>query len=147
METEADNVLMENFRVRLGFVGKMVVICQGQSGGLCLFWSDNMDVIILSYSFFHIDVQVCSHQNLLWRMTDLYGHPEASQRHHDWTLLKRFHSMSTLPWICAGDFIEILDDCEKVGGLRRPKGLMKNFRSTLDDCELQDLGYSGSDFT
>lgn len=115
METKANNVLMERIRVQLGFVGKLVVNCVGRSGGLCLFWADSVDVSLLSYSLFHIDVQIVTHQNTLWRLTGFYGHPEVNQRHHGWQLLRRLNSMSGLPWICIGDFNKIIDDSEKLG--------------------------------
>ncbi|KAK0608824.1 hypothetical protein LWI29_036579 [Acer saccharum] len=62
----ANNVLTEDFRVKLGFVGKLVVNCNGRSGGLCLFWLDVVDVNLLSYSLFHIDVQVIAQWSLVF---------------------------------------------------------------------------------
>lgn len=56
METKANNVLMENSRVKLGFSGKWVVNCDGRKGGLGLFWSNEVVVNLLSFSLFHIDV-------------------------------------------------------------------------------------------
>lgn len=55
--------------------------------------------------------------------------------------------MSSLPWVCAGDFNEILDASEKLGGSLRNQSLIDNFRLALDDCRLQDLGYLGLAFT
>jgi hypothetical protein len=43
------------------------------------------------------------------------------------------------PWVCAGDFNEILDNSEKVGGKQRPNYLMENFRSTLEFCDLYEI--------
>ncbi|KAK3219570.1 hypothetical protein Dsin_013540 [Dipteronia sinensis] len=66
------------------------------SGGLCLFWADSMDVSLMSYSLFHIDVQIVSHRSAQWRMTGFYGHPEASQLHHAWSLLRRLNNVRML---------------------------------------------------
>lgn len=55
--------------------------------------------------------------------------------------------MSSLPWLCYGDFNEILTDSEKLDGLPRPRFMMENFREVLDFCELEDMGYSGPEFT
>ncbi|KAL5747974.1 hypothetical protein ACOSQ2_025271 [Xanthoceras sorbifolium] len=55
--------------------------------------------------------------------------------------------MSSLPWICGGDFNEILMDCEKDGGLPKQRRLLLNFREALDACGLQDLGFEGPLFT
>ena len=78
METKADYNSMEVIRVKLGFSSKLVVNCSGRKGGLCLFWSDHIDVSLLSYSNFHIEVRVISHSDISWRFTGFYGHLEAS---------------------------------------------------------------------
>ncbi|KAL5818852.1 hypothetical protein ACOSQ4_022694 [Xanthoceras sorbifolium] len=59
-ETISDRFHMEYLRVNLGFVGKLVVERRGRSGGLCLFWGPGVDVTLLSYSHYHIDVRVRS---------------------------------------------------------------------------------------
>ena len=46
---------MESVKVKLGFSSKLVVDSVGNSGGLCLLWSDSIDVSLLSFSQFHID--------------------------------------------------------------------------------------------
>ncbi|KAK3195440.1 hypothetical protein Dsin_026750 [Dipteronia sinensis] len=121
METKADKNLMESIHTRLGFNGKLVVECEGSCGGLCMYWTNLVDVNLFSFSRYHVDVKVLSHSGFTWRFTGFYGHPEVSQRHHAWTLLRRLHSRSDLPWLCAGDFNEILEDSEKQGGIRRPR--------------------------
>ena len=52
-----------------------------------------------------------------------------------------------LPWILIGDFNEILFSHEKEGGNNRPQGYMQAFRQALNDCDLEDLGFSGDIFT
>ncbi|KAK2644315.1 hypothetical protein Ddye_019510 [Dipteronia dyeriana] len=44
-------------------------------------------ISLLSYSNFHIDVQVESSRSVSWRMTGFYEHQEANQKSHAWTLL------------------------------------------------------------
>jgi hypothetical protein len=46
-----------------------------------------------------------------------------------------------------GDFNEILLGHEKKGGLPKPQSCMDNFREALEDCSLDDLGFSGDMFT
>lgn len=47
----------------------------------------------------------------------------------------------------GGDFNEILEDCEKLGGSQRASDQLTEFRQVLDDCELCDLGYYKDMFT
>ncbi|KAL5823208.1 hypothetical protein ACOSQ4_021108 [Xanthoceras sorbifolium] len=147
METLSNKDRMEQLRLFLGFSGKLVVECVGRSGGLVLFWSNQLDINLLSFSLFHIDVSVSVARASPWRFTGFYGSPEVSQRHNAWLLLKRLCGMSSLPWICGGDFNEILMDCEKDGGLPKQRRLLLNFREALDACGLQDLGFEGPLFT
>ena len=52
-----------------------------------------------------------------------------------------------MPWLCCGDFNEILFNHEKEGGPPRAERCMEKFRQALEDCELQDLGFVGDAFT
>ena len=131
---KTDCVRMENVRVKLGFNGKSVIDTIDKGGGMCLLWSNDVDVSLLSYSQFHIDVYMVSHRGISWRLTDFYSHPQTAQRHHGWTLYRRLNGLSSLPWVCAGDFNEMLDDSEKLGCLRRSHYQIENFRVVLDDC-------------
>ncbi|KAH0991987.1 hypothetical protein GBA52_003470 [Prunus armeniaca] len=53
----------------------------------------------------------------------------------------------SLPWVCLGDFNEILAAHEKLGGAVRNERQMKTFRQAIDSCGLKDLGYTGPKFT
>ncbi|KAK3221477.1 hypothetical protein Dsin_008502 [Dipteronia sinensis] len=147
METKSNRSWMEKIRVKLGFVGKLVVECEGKSGGLCLMWTDRVDISLISYSRFHIDVRVSSYGDSDWRFTGFCGHPEADQRRHAWSILKRLHDMAQLPWHCLADTDEILSVDEKLGDLARSRMLMESSREALDYCGLDDLGFRGPMFS
>ncbi|KAK2652828.1 hypothetical protein Ddye_012684 [Dipteronia dyeriana] len=80
---------MEMWRVNLGFCSKLVVDSIGRSGGLCLFWNDNVTVNLVNYSQGPIDVNVSAVGGATWRLTGFYGNPNKRQRCHSWTLLRR----------------------------------------------------------
>jgi hypothetical protein len=61
--------------------------------------------------------------------------------------VRDLHGLRELPWLCAGDFNEILHLHKKDGGLPRSKACMDRFKEALEKCELSDLGYSGDVFT
>ena len=83
----------------------------------------------------------------MWKLTGFYGHPEASKRIEAWQLLRFIARMDPYPWICLGDFNEILSLDEKFGGSGRQRGLMKNFQMALEESGLSELGYKGPKFT
>ena len=48
------------------------------------------------------------------------------------------------PWICCGDFNEILDDFEKLEGREKLQSGIDNFRQFIEICQLHDLGFKGA---
>jgi hypothetical protein len=50
-------------------------------------------------------------------------------------------------WLLMGDFNLILDSKEKYGGSNIDFNTTSLFRSTLNSCDLQDLGFNGDIFT
>ena len=54
---------------------------------------------------------------------------------------------NNLPWICVGDFNEVLSVTKKQGGLDRPFRQIENFQQCINMCGLKDIGYVGSWFT
>lgn len=51
------------------------------------------------------------------------------------------------PWLCAGDFNEILDAREQFGGVTRPERQMDGFRDAVSACGFMDLGFLGLPYT
>jgi hypothetical protein len=110
----------------------LVVHCVGKSRGLALFWEDDIGVEIQNYSSRHINAKICLTPNGgMWNFTSFYGHSDASKRKEARSLLQHLASLDPGPWMCMGDFNEILHRFEKCGGNDRQQGLMEDFKSTL----------------
>jgi len=52
-----------------------------------------------------------------------------------------------LPWVCIGDFNEVLLRDEHKGVQERSLAQIAGFREMVDVCGLYDLGYEGKDWT
>ena len=61
--------------------------------------------------------------------------------------MRWLQTKSSLPWLCAGNFNEIIKSHEKLGGRLRPHQQMQDFRDVLDECGFVDLGFVGNKFT
>ena len=85
--------------------------------------------------------------NSPWRIIGFYGRPEEHRKHESWGYLRNLHCRSSLPWLCIGDYNEILTSIEKQGRIPKPNRLMEEFRIVLLWCGLVDLGFYGNIFT
>ncbi|XP_030963604.1 uncharacterized protein LOC115984727 [Quercus lobata] len=116
-------------------------------GGLALFWKKDFNLWVVSASINHIDAVIFEGTDKAWRFTGFYGAPETHLRSASWNLLRTLHNQLDLPWLCGGDFNELLKSHEKRGGRPHPYGQMQKFREVLDECRLMDLGFIGKKFT
>jgi hypothetical protein len=62
-------------------------------------------------------------------------------------MLKFIKSYSDLPWVCIGDFNEVLHRSELNGVQERSNAQMASFREMVDVCGLLDLGFKGRSWT
>jgi hypothetical protein len=116
-------------------------------GGLALFWKSAVNVKAGLKSKYHIDSKVTEEDGFVWRFTGIYGEPKADEKEKTWSLLREIKIQSDKPWLCAGDYNEILMACKKQGGVPRAQVHMDRFKQALEDCNLGDLGYVGDPFT
>jgi len=89
-----------------------------------------------------------------WKFTGFYGHPESGRQTKSWALLKHLKNHQPVPWLCGGDFNEILEQSEKEGVAVswlcvaiRWESQMHSFCEALEECRLCDLGYTDPRFT
>jgi hypothetical protein len=62
-------------------------------------------------------------------------------------LLRHLCSLEPIPWLCVGDFNEIVKFSEIKGTTSRNRRQMEDFQRALEDCQLCDLGFKGSKYT
>ncbi|XP_075670087.1 uncharacterized protein LOC142639835 [Castanea sativa] len=138
---------MKPIQTELGFASMLAVPSERRRGGLAMLWKSDVTIDTQTYSPHHIDVQVLMPSTQPWRLTGLYGYSEEQLKPETWRLMRHLYNRSTLPWLCIGDYNEILISEEKNGRLPRPLPPMLAFRNTLLACGLIDLGYHGYRYT
>jgi exonuclease III len=114
-ETKMDWRRIERFRWSLQMPNVVVKDCMGYSGGLALFWKRDVDITIKSISKYHIDALVKEEDGWVWRLTGIYGEPKAEGKGKTWRILRTLNNLYKKPWLCLGDFNEILFGHEKEG--------------------------------
>ena len=90
--------------------------CDGKSGGLAVMWKKGINIELHNYSRYHIDVEVVESDGFRWRFTGVYGEPARDRKWKTWKLMRILRQQLNLPWLCTGDFNEILYSHEKRGG-------------------------------
>ena len=132
---------------RIQFKNLFEVPRRNKAGGLALFWKEDFNLDIETFSPNHIDTTINKNAPDEWRFTGFYGEPDTQKRHESWDKLRDLNTRRTSPWLCAGDFNEITCQSEKLGGRTRPHSQMQLFWDALDDCSFIDLGYVGFPYT
>ncbi|KAL0460647.1 UNVERIFIED_CONTAM: hypothetical protein Slati_0691900 [Sesamum latifolium] len=145
-KTKCGKFRIDCIKERLGMFG-VGIPAKGKSGGLALLWDKSVCVQLRSFSSNHIDADVITDcESVNWRFTGFYGEPDVTRRKTTWELLKRLSMQSDAPWLCVGDYNEVLFQYKKTGALRQ-QWQMNDFRLALEQSGLSDLGFRGPLFT
>lgn len=143
METKnQDDVVFHVFQ-SMGFVNNFTVPPQGLSGGLALFWKEDVLLEVLSSSKNFIDVKLQFQRSESF-ITFTYGAPQEENRASVWEDLSTIGANREEAWLLTGDFNENLNNSEKVGGPARAEGSFIPFRSFLSQNGLWDVQHTGN---
>ncbi|KAG7572302.1 Endonuclease/exonuclease/phosphatase superfamily [Arabidopsis suecica] len=119
---------------------------RGKSGGLALLWKDSVQVKVLQSDKRMIDTQI-KWQDKEFYLTCIYGEPVQAERGDLWERLTRMGQNRTFPWMLTGDFNELVDPTEKIGGPVRKDSSCVEFRQMLISCGLWEVKHSGYQFS
>lgn len=119
---------MEEVRRILKFDSCLIVESVGYCGGFALKWKSEWSVRICNYTRWHISATIQEGKNgPIWMFMGFYGNPNTSKRDDSWERLKYLKPLSSMAWLCTGDFDEITCQSEKVGVAYRPYKQMESF--------------------
>lgn len=108
VETQIAKYRVEGLASTLGYDSAYGVGSSGRSGGLCIFWKNTVQLSLRNYSKYHIDMEVKEPGKDPWRLTCWYGEANTNLRYKTWDMMKFLKADCDLPWICIGDFNEVL---------------------------------------
>lgn len=105
-----------------------------------MLWSQGVELNLNSYSNHHRDCYVLHSCFPNWHITEVHVAPRLENRYRVWNLLIHLIKSFSSLWLCIGDFNELLTSKEKLGGSSRNLRQIKDFKKTLQQSELIDLG-------
>ncbi|KAM1588614.1 hypothetical protein FF1_027652 [Malus domestica] len=139
---------IDGVRRRISFKKGFNVPPVGRSGGLSIWWGEELEVNIHQFFKHVIDVWVRSVGDVSWtRVTGVYGTAYRKEKASFWEWMSHHFSPSSVPWLCGGDFNEFLWESEKSGGSQVLYNRPQYLASFLNMAELLDLNFHGSPFT
>jgi hypothetical protein len=120
-----------------------------RSGGLAIFWSNNVNISVMSFNERMIDCYVdCGNTLNSWRATGIYGYSRTNQKNLTCELISDLSRTNMHDnWLLFGDFNLIRNSNEKSGGSSYNNNLITLFNDTLNNCNLVDLGFHGDIYT
>lgn len=120
-----------------------------RSGGLALLWNDSVTMEILNANKMYIDAYITAcNNNTSWFISGIYGNPYYSQKHLTCEAIYDLsHQRNNAKWLIFGDFNLILNSFEKLGENSIDYHHTSMFNETLNNCDLNDLGFYGSRYT
>ncbi|XP_070677800.1 uncharacterized protein [Malus domestica] len=148
LETKNNSQRFRFLKRRLGMSCMHAIEPRGIAGGLCVFWKDAKDVVLVKYGEFFIEVLIADGvRNLRWRLVVVYASTVACTRAQQFEVLRTRLASLGEPCLVMGDFNDLLLESEKIGGNGRTVSSMRTFRTFVAQTKLLDLGFVGYPYT
>ncbi|XP_013613525.1 PREDICTED: uncharacterized protein LOC106319692 [Brassica oleracea var. oleracea] len=130
----------------LGYDRIIAVNPIGYSRGLALMWKNSVNIGFKFVDKNLVDFSVKFVKDSFF-VSCVYGEPIQGNRTKVWERLSRIGAHRKEPWCMLGDFNEIRNNGEKIGGPRRGEASFQDFNDMLDIGEMVELQSSGDNLT
>ena len=147
METRLNKEGFDELCGDLPFPNRFIVKYPNTGGGLALIWKKEIQLDVVNYTANHILAKVVEDDGFVWFLSGFYGWPEAREKVKSWALIRQLGQIVEGSWMCIGDFNAILNSTEKLSKRPPDHYQMDAFREALDNCQLEDLGFRGYQYT
>jgi exonuclease III len=145
-ETKAGEDRMEEVKRAIGYSGKFTVSARGKSGGICMLWSNTIELKIMEFNSHFIAVKILEGMSD-WHLVGFYGPPHSVRKRETWENLGAVLESIEGSWVCIGDFNMIVEEEEKEGGKPGCASAPNFLKDLIFYLGVVDLGFSGNKFT
>ena len=93
----------------IGFQNLVALGPKGRAGGICMLWSNEVDIEVLELNSHMIAITIkdCV---VSWSLVGFYGPPQKTKRDKTWVDLHALLQSIPGPWMCYGDFNVVIND-------------------------------------
>ncbi|XP_020874084.1 uncharacterized protein LOC110226497 [Arabidopsis lyrata subsp. lyrata] len=151
VETKNGFSYVNTLAADLGYPHSYIIPSDGLSGGMAIFWNDNIDIEFLDPpTLNYTDMYVSTSGHPTFCLTYVYSDPDQRHRNAMWERMKVWAETGMYrnkPRLVLGDFNDIKSNGEKLGGPLRSEASFKTFRKMLNSSGLHDLKTLGARFT
>ncbi|KAG7635974.1 Endonuclease/exonuclease/phosphatase [Arabidopsis thaliana x Arabidopsis arenosa] len=150
VETKNKDAYVQRLCTDLHFHHHFLISPDGLSGGLVIFWRDTIKCEFLSSPTLYYTNMYITDDHSYFCLTYIYGHPERTPRQQLWNkleLLARGGLFQNKPRVILGDFNEIKQNSEKLGGPMRPEWQFTNFPRMIKVAGLHEVKTFGGPYT
>ncbi|KAI9122383.1 hypothetical protein K1719_007072 [Acacia pycnantha] len=133
---------------RLGFDSYRVIPSEDRSGGLAIIWKSfqvSINLLEENRQFFHLQCHFPRRPSFF--LTAIYAIPHSNIRSVLWANILRLANGIPAPWCVLGDFNDIRQACECIGGRTINFSRLRWFQDRINEAGLSDLGSIGSVMT
>lgn len=98
-ETMVKKNVAENLKEKLGYAHTFGVASRGKERDLCMFWREEVEFTLISFSQNHICGDISHNGARSWRFVGIYGCPREEDKHKSWKLLRHLCEEVDIPII------------------------------------------------
>ncbi|GKV37715.1 hypothetical protein SLEP1_g45710 [Rubroshorea leprosula] len=148
METKKNKKYLERLRRKYAFSSSVYIEPQGYSGGLALWWTEDVHISIFSSDKNMLDGS-CSNvaYSISWHFSFVYGEPNAHLRQAMWSRMMNHRWPSSVPWLIMGDLNLIGDSSDKKGKRPPSRVDIRLYEDLICSCSLREIAYKGATYT
>lgn len=145
-ETKNRRSYMEGLAADLDYQFLRTVEPIGKGGGLAVMWKEFCKVEVLQANNRLFDLKIFW-QGRNFFLTCVYGEPIKGRRSDVWERTTRIGTSRNGAWVMTGDFNEMIDPSEKIGGAERSEAEGKNFKQMMCACGMWNIKHTCYQFS
>ncbi|XP_071915285.1 uncharacterized protein [Coffea arabica] len=147
-ETKKKKSFLNTVKQRIQFDHLFVVDPVGLASGLAVLWKKELLDKKVLFSSFTIELLIDDKEaEVEWWCVCVYASTDVRIRREQWKVIVRRSCLWGDAWAIMGDLNNITSNNEKWGGRLRSDMSFLDFKSFINDNELQDIGFEGVPWT